>query len=91
MGLLVRFPSTATATTWLAAAVGYLGADLATGSTLVKALLLNSTNSTTPGAISSAGRAVALDELLMVSDEALYRAKTNQRNTVVVAEIAARD
>lgn len=44
LGLLVRFPSTATVTTWLAAAAGYLGADLATGSTMVKAVLLNSAN-----------------------------------------------
>ena len=44
LGLLVRFPSAASVSTWLAAAVGYLAADLATGSTLVKAALLNSAN-----------------------------------------------
>lgn len=44
LGLLIRFPAAATPATWVAAAVGYLGADLATGSNLSAALLLNSAN-----------------------------------------------
>ncbi len=44
LALLIRFPSAATPATWLAAAVGYLGADLATGSTVSAALLLPSAN-----------------------------------------------
>lgn len=44
LALLIRFPSAATPATWLAAAVGYLGADLATGSTVSAALLLASAN-----------------------------------------------
>ena len=43
------------------------------------------------GHVSLLRQARALGELLVVSDEALYRAKTNQRNTVVVAEITPRN
>jgi diguanylate cyclase (GGDEF)-like protein len=44
LGLLLRFPMAARVPTWLGAALGYLAADLATGSDLAKAVLLNAAN-----------------------------------------------
>ncbi|MFC5583723.1 diguanylate cyclase [Nitratireductor kimnyeongensis] len=44
LGLLLRFPKTATPLGWLAAAIGFIVADLVTGSALGKALLLTGAN-----------------------------------------------
>ncbi len=44
LGLLVRHPRTASPPGWAAAAVAFLAADLLTGASLLKALLLNSAN-----------------------------------------------
>lgn len=44
LGLMLRFPSLATPWGWLGGAIGYLAADMATGSTLAKTLLLTSGN-----------------------------------------------
>lgn len=44
LGLLVRVPKSACWQSWVAAAVGYLAADLLTGATLEKAVLLNAAN-----------------------------------------------
>ena len=44
LGLLIRSPPAATLATWVAAAAGYLVADLATGADLASAALLNAAN-----------------------------------------------
>ena len=44
LGLLVRFPQLAVRPVWAAAIVGYLAADLVTGSTVLAALLLTAAN-----------------------------------------------
>ena len=44
LGLLLRTPRAATATTWLGCAAGFVGATLASGAPLVEALLLNAAN-----------------------------------------------
>lgn len=44
LGLLLRTPRLATATTWLGCAVGFVGATLTTGAPLTEALLLNAAN-----------------------------------------------
>ena len=44
LGLLVRYPALARPSTWVAAAVGYVAADLATGSNWGMALWLNAAN-----------------------------------------------
>jgi len=44
VGLMLRFPSLATPLAWLGGAVGYVAADMATGSTLPKTLLLTAGN-----------------------------------------------
>ncbi|HEY0297377.1 MAG TPA: diguanylate cyclase [Bordetella sp.] len=44
LGILLRMRASASAPGWLAAGVAYLAADLLTGSTLLKALLLNGAN-----------------------------------------------
>lgn len=44
LGLLIRMPGTASALGWAGAALAYLAADLLTGSSLPKALILNGAN-----------------------------------------------
>ncbi len=44
LGVLVRYPRLATRLTWVAAVVGYLAADLVTGSSLLKAVMLTAAN-----------------------------------------------
>lgn len=44
LGLLLRTPRAATATTWLGCAAGFVGSTLAAGAPLVEALLLNAAN-----------------------------------------------
>ena len=44
LGMLVRYPGLATRSAWVAAVVGYLAADLVTGSTVLATLLLTAAN-----------------------------------------------
>ncbi|TDR89026.1 GGDEF domain-containing protein [Enterovirga rhinocerotis] len=44
LGILIRMPAAARASGWLAGAAAYMAVDLATGSTVFKAALLNSAN-----------------------------------------------
>lgn len=44
LGMLVRYPRVATWPAWVAAITGYLAADLMTGSTVLKAVLLTAAN-----------------------------------------------
>ena len=44
LGIMVRYPRLATGSVWVAAVAGYLAADLLTGSTVLKALLLATAN-----------------------------------------------